>query len=480
MSNTSEVHGRPQLAKVITFKSYLAIGLGIVLGVGWVVYAGEWLAAGGPLGAAIAFLLGGLLLIPIGKCYGEMTSAMPVAGGELAFAYRAFGTLPAFLTAWMLALSYVSITPFETIAIGTLFEAVVPSLVTEALYEVGGSKVSLSTAIPGLAIGVFLIWLNYAGASHSVRIQKYILYAMLLCTLVFTGLVLVKGDMSNLEPFFAGEGHLWAIVPASIVSVLVVVPFFIAGFDAIPQAAEEAGFRMEPRKLGTAIIGTIVGATVFYVLIILAVSLAMPWRETAELSLPTAEVFRVAFGYEWAAKLVLITAMLGLISTLNGVYIAASRLLFALGRGGLLPNWFATVHPVHHTPRNAILFVGAVSLIGPFVGKAAMGPIVSSSSLGFACAYTVTCLSAIRLRATEPALHRPYRVNKSTLYAGAVVSALFVLLMVLPQSPGQLSPIEFTFVGIWLVFGYLAFVWRQRQAELTRDERDLMILGEYR
>lgn len=478
MSNTNEAYGRPQLLKVITFRSYLAIGLGIVLGIGWVVYSGEWLAAGGPIGAMMAFLLGGLLLIPVGRCYGEMTSAMPVAGGELAFSFKAFGVLPAFLTAWMLAFSYVSVTPFETIAIGTLFEGIFPSFAMEAVYYVSGSKVSLSTIISGLVIGVFLIWLNYEGASHSVRIQKYILYSMLFCTLIFSILALIKGDTSNLEPLFAGEGKLWAVAPASIVAVLVVVPFFIAGFDAIPQAAEEAGVAMDPRRLGTAIVGTILGATVFYVLIILSVALAMPWRETAELSLPTAEVFRVAFGYDWVAKLVLITAMLGLISTLNGMYIAASRLIFALGRGGLLPQWFAVVHPVHHTPRNAILFVGIISLVGPFVGRAAMGPIVSSSSLGFACAYTVTCLSAVKLRATEPDLHRPCRVSKSTLYIGSVISVLFVLLMILPKSPGQLLPIEFAYVGMWLALGFLAFVWRQRQAKVDRDQMALMILGE--
>ena len=52
--------------------------------------------------------------------------------------------------------------------------------------------------------------------------------------------------------------------------------------------------------------------------------------------------------------------------------------------------------------RNAILFVGTLSLIGPFIGKSALTPIVTSSSLTFAAALTITCLSAIRLRKTSP------------------------------------------------------------------------------
>ncbi len=470
-------HNRQVLDKVITFKSYIAIGLGIVLGVGWVVYTGQWLRDGGPLGAMIAFLIGGLLLIPVGKSYAELTAAIPVAGGELAFSYQAFGTMTAFLTAWALSLSYVSATPFETIAIGALVESIAPSLTTSPLYFINENRVSLSNLIPGIVIGAYLVWLNYRGAKESMRFQTWVLVAMLVCTVLFTGVAFTSGDISNLKPLFAQQGTLWAVAPASIISVLVVVPFFLAGFDAIPQAAEEAGLKMDPQKLGTAIISTIIAGIIFYILIILAVSMSMPWQESSKFHMPTAEVFRVAFGYEWVAKLVLITALLGLISTLNGLYIASTRLIFAMGRGGLLPHWFARVHPVHHTPMNAILFVGAISLFGPFIGKAAMSPIVNSASLAFTSVFTVTCLAAIRLRRTAPSMIRPYKVSKTTLYAGAVVSALLVCLMIFPQSPGQLSTLEFTAIGIWMLLGLLAYAWRRKGGDLSHEERTYMILG---
>ena len=98
---------------------------------------------------------------------------------------------------------------------------------------------------------------------------------------------------------------------------------------------------------------TITGGTIFYVIIILAVSITQPWQQTAELPWATAEVFKVALGFEWAAQIVLIAALMGLISTLNGMMIAASRLLFAMGRGGLLPHWFGVIGKKHHAPKNA-------------------------------------------------------------------------------------------------------------------------------
>ncbi len=487
MTEQYQHHERETLERAIPFRNYIAIGLGVIVGVGWVVYSGRFLQDGGPLGAMLAFAIGGLLLLPVGFCYAEMTSSLPLAGGELSFSYKAFGSLIAFLTAWCLALEYVFVTPFETIAIGTLLETLIPAIVTDPLYHVGMDgkyeKVSLSTILPGLMVAIYIIRLNYRGAKSSARFQLYVVYGMITCTVVFSLVALIKGEISNLQPLFAmreGDVSQWAAMPAAIISVLVVVPFFMAGFDAIPQAAEESGTSVEPRQLGLAILLSILAGAFFYVLIILAVSMVMPWTVSSKLPMTVSTVFEQAFGFVWAAKLVLFTALLGLVSTLNGMYIASSRLLFSLGRGGLLPYWFAGVHPTHHTPKNAMLFVGVISLIGPFVGKWALTPIVNCSSFMFTLALAVTCAAAIRLRKTAPELERPYRAKTPMLYAGLVISITLILLMVLPQSPGQLGKLEMGIIVIWMVLGLVAFYWRQYQHPVPRDERDYLILGDYR
>ena len=277
---------RESLERSIPFRSYIALGLGIIVGVGWVVYSGQWLQDGGPLGAMLAFLIGGLLLLPVGMCYAEMTSALPLAGGELAFSYKAFGPMTSFLTAWLLSLAYVAITPFETIAIGALLETLIPQIATEPLYYIGvgddRERVALSTILPGLLVGSFLVWVNWQGARDSARFQTIVVAAMLACTIVFCGVALLRGDFANLQPLFAGQdaGRTGvAAAVSAIVAVLVVVPFFMAGFDAIPQAAEESGAKMSPRQLGAAILISIASGAMFYVLIIFAVSMSMPWSE---------------------------------------------------------------------------------------------------------------------------------------------------------------------------------------------------------
>lgn len=476
---------RPELDRVVSFRDYVAIGFGVMIGVGWVVYAGHWLQQGGVLGAVLAFLIGGAFFIPVGKCYAELTAALPLSGGEVAFSFKAFGPFMAFVTAWALSLGYVALGPFETIAFGAMVEAIFPGAVTGPLYVIGGHSVTWSGLVSGLIAGGWVTWLNWRGVRDTVRFQTAVIYALLSCTLAFSVVAFVQGDVANLQPLFAGDGSLWAIAPASIASVIVVVPFFLAGFDCIPQAAEEAGIRMAPRQLGTAIVTCLVTGVIFYVVVILALGYSASAEDVGGIladdgKLPMAEVFRRTFGYEWAAKLVLIAALLGIASTLNGIFMAATRLLFAQGRGGLLPQWFAELHPVHRTPVNAVLFVGSLALLGPFVGKAGLTLIVTSSSLAFVATILITAVAALSLRRSAPDLPRPYRTSVPTMWSGIAVSLVLVGLMVIPGSPGQMGASEFAVIGLWMAAGLVFYVLRRRGGGLTNAQQARMILGEYR
>jgi len=478
----SAAPGRAALRRAITFKNYVSIGLGAMIGMGWVVYTGEWLSSGGPLGAVLGFVVGGLLLIPVGKVYAELTPAIPVAGGEMAFTYKAFGPAPAFLSAWLLAFGYIIICPFETAAIGLLLKHIAPALQTATLYRVGDYEVSLATILPGVLIGALVTALNYLGVKSSARFQMVATGTMLLCAVAFTAVAFAKGSVGNLAPLFAAGDGSWLSVGAALLSVVVVVPFWMSGFDAIPQAAEESDARVKPRQLGTAVIVSMAMGIAFYVAVILAVAVSMPWRRATGLEMPTSQVFEAAFGYSWAAKLVLIAAMLGLVTSLNGFFLAATRVVFSAGRGGLLPRWFGAVHERHGTPKNAVLFVGLLTLVGAFLGKPALSPIVHSGSFAFIAVWFVACLSAIRLRRTAPDLARPYRVrHRFTLWFGAAMSLALTLFFVVPGSPEVLAwPHEVLIVAGWLLLGLLFYLWRRRRDDMSRDERDRSILGDYR
>ncbi len=473
---------RKVLAKVMSFKNYLGLGVGSIVGVGWVVVAGDWLVRGGPLGAILGFVIGGLLLIFIGLCYAELTPAIPVAGGEVAFSFKAFGTGPSFLTGWFLSLAYIVICPFEAVAIGWIIEYLIPSLKTKSLYSVGGEPVSLLSIVTGVLLSLFIIGMNYRGVKTSAKFQTITTALIFVCISAFAVIALVKGSFSNMLPLFSGTGTGVLKFGAGFIAVLGIVPFYYSGFDTIPQGAEESGVKLDPKDLGKAVIISILIGSLFYGVVILALSLCMPWQETVKFELPAANAFQAAFGYVWATKLVLFAALLGLITSFNGFFIAATRIVFAGGRGGLFPKWFSEVDKKHQTPKNAIIFVGLIALVGPFVGKTSLLAMVNVGSLAFISGWFITCLSAIRLRKTAPDMHRPYKVkHKATLYAGAIIAGILIIFMVFPGSSAQLKwPGEYIFLAGWMILGYIGYRLRRAKNDMSHEERAYQILGDYK
>ena len=120
------------------------IGFGAIIGVGWIIVIGDWInLGGGPYATALAFLVGALLLLPIALVFGELTSAVPVAGGAIVYAQMAFGKRVSFLTGWFLTLSYIMMCPWEIIAIGQLTETLFPAMKVLPLYTVGEFKMCI-------------------------------------------------------------------------------------------------------------------------------------------------------------------------------------------------------------------------------------------------------------------------------------------------------------------------------------------------
>ncbi len=100
---------RPELSKSVGKLGFFCLAFGSMIGVGWVTALGSWLRNAGPMGAVIAFALGGLLMILIGLCYAEVTPMLPLAGGEVAYAYKGFGMVESFVVGWFLAFGYLSV-----------------------------------------------------------------------------------------------------------------------------------------------------------------------------------------------------------------------------------------------------------------------------------------------------------------------------------------------------------------------------------
>ena len=92
------------LRRSLRAKDYFTFAFGSMVGVGWMVVIDDWLTRGGAMGAMLGFLVGGLMLFPIGYVYGRLTEKLPDAGSEIAYTGAVFSNRVSYATGWMMTL----------------------------------------------------------------------------------------------------------------------------------------------------------------------------------------------------------------------------------------------------------------------------------------------------------------------------------------------------------------------------------------
>ncbi len=121
-----------------------------MIGFGWVTLVGGWLEEAGTLGAALAFVAGGVVMVLVGLTYAELVSAMPRAGGEHHYALRGLGARPAFAASWAIGLGYVSVVAFEAVALPQTVLYLAPDMLAGRLWSVAGYDVYATWALVGI------------------------------------------------------------------------------------------------------------------------------------------------------------------------------------------------------------------------------------------------------------------------------------------------------------------------------------------
>ena len=131
---------RNLLSKVLGRTDIIAIGFGTMVGWSWVMMGPIWVNEAGLIGAIAAFIIGGAIILTIGLTYGELTAALPLAGGEFVFAYRAMGNRAAWIVGWIMSMAYIGVAAWEGIALATAMNYMFPS--SSGGPVVGGGRIS--------------------------------------------------------------------------------------------------------------------------------------------------------------------------------------------------------------------------------------------------------------------------------------------------------------------------------------------------
>lgn len=458
--------------KGVSAIDFFCIGFGAIVGVGWAVSINSWMAgSGGPLPAAVGYIIALVIMIPIALCYCELCAMLPVSGGGMAYAFRAFGDNVAFISGWAAFGAFITIIPWEAIYVVDILSILIPQLKSGApLYTLAGADIYMGHILIGLAISVILFLINRKGVTSSASMQRVLCLVLVGAGILAMICAMYKFDVANFQPVYEniGKGTHKSFLGGAMV-ILASAPFFLAGFETIPQGIESAGG--DPKSVGKTVVLTVVLSCLFYALLLFTLGGAMPWKDFVGYNSPSAALlFRNIYSGPLGTGLylfILIGAISGLITTWNGFMMASSQILMAMARVSIVPDVLAEQHPVYKTPINALKVCLVASIAGPFLGSGLIGSLTTFSAAGYVTSWMITAYSLIKLRHSEPTLERPYKIpggEKMAWFAGISMTMLLALLLI-PGQPVFMGAFATALFAGWMFIGLVLFIidYRQRR-----------------
>jgi basic amino acid/polyamine antiporter, APA family len=385
----------------------LAVIVGSTLGIG-ILRTPGLIAGQLPNATAIlaVWIVGGLYTLVGAICLAELGTMLPEAGGYYVYARRAFGNSVGFAVGWTDWLTYCAVLGYVSIAIGEFVPLLLPSL--------GGHERAI--AILSLAA---LAALQLAGLRVSSRFQEIttVVKCAAFLTVVVAAMVFAPGI-----PAGSASAPQSPSLSGLIVALQSVVITY-GGWQSALYFSEED--RDPDRNLPRAMIGGVAAVIVVYLLVNVALLIVLPLGDLARSTLPAADAAQILLG-ERGRVVITILSIVSLPPMLNAILMIGTRILFAMGRNGLLWRRAASV-TAGGTPAMAMLATTAVAL--GLIATGTFQRLVAVVAFFLAANYVVCCLALIVLRRREPDRPRPFRAWGYPWSAGLVLAGAAAFLI---------------------------------------------------
>ncbi len=374
------------------------LGLNAIIGSGIFLFPGTLAALMGPA-SILAFLVCGLLLTTVALCYAELGGMFKGNGGSTLYAHEAYGPGIGFgvgLIAWAAALLSWSAVASVLAAHLSFFHPFFDSPLTRKAVAAGGL----------LLFGA----INYRGIKPGARIVNLLTAVKLLPLIAFVFLGFSEIDGSRYAGFFGGERRFGYAVFLAL--------WALQGFEV---AAVPAGESANPqRDVPRAVIGSLLGAALFYA-VIQAVAVGAFPDLAASKERPLADAAAHFIG-GWGGAMLAAGGVVSMLGFIAGAALGSPRYLSALGERSLLRWRLAALHARFKTPHRSILATtGAAALL---VLVFDFSKLIDLSNLAVVTQYLSTCAALMVLRLKRPEARRPYRAPRAWLIApiGCAVS----------------------------------------------------------
>jgi APA family basic amino acid/polyamine antiporter len=448
-----ETSGDDGLKRAVGVLDLTALGIGAIIGTGIFVIIGEAISDSGP-SIVISFALAGVTCLFSALSYGELASSIPVSGSAYTYGYATMGELVGWIIGWDLILEYgVSV---AAVAVGwggyvqsllqSLFGINLPDSISAPPGD--GGTVNLPSVLLVLAVTALLVY----GVRESARTNTVMVFVKIVILIFFIVVGVFHIHGGNFSPW-APKGFNGTADAAALIF------FAYIGFDAVSTSGEEA--ENAQRDLPIAIIGSLLIATLLYILVsIVAVGLA-PASKLAGSAAPLSDAIKIGAGLNWAGDLLSFGALVAITSVTLTILYGQTRIFFAMSRDGLLPPIFARLTS-RRTPAFTTITFGVLTAI-----MAALLPLTEIAKLvniGTLFAFLIVNIGVIILRRTQPDLERGFRVPLVPWFP-LIGAALCIYLMT------KLELVTwYRFFG-WLVLGLVIyFFYGRTHSRLQRGE----------
>jgi APA family basic amino acid/polyamine antiporter len=436
----SEIGQPGHFRRVLGLWQLTGIGLGGLIGAGIFVLTGVVAATQAGPAVSLSFVIAGIASGAAALCYAEFAGMIPVAGSAYTYGYAALGEIVAWIIGWDLLLEYSLVAAVVSIGWSGYLQALLselglalPAWAMGAAGTGEGHVLDLAAMLGSLAVAGLLTLRIEWGARFNTAMVILKVAAVIL--VIAAGLPRVRTE--NWHPFmpygFAGVAEGAAVVF-----------FAVFGYDTLTTAAEEA--RDPQRQLPLAVVLSLTISLALYIAMALVLT-GLVRYDTLNTAAPVAAAF-TAIGMPWVTVLVSAAAVAGIASVMLAFLLGCARIWFAMSRDGLLPAWFAQVHPRFHTPHRPTLIAGGLTaLVAGFFPIKAIAELVNIGTLS---AFVIICSAVIVLRRTRPDVRRTFRTPFVPFVPLFGIGFSLWLLSKLPAPAWRLF-------AIWMALGLLIY-----------------------
>lgn len=446
-----EESNRNKLTPSLGSIDLMFLGVGAVVGTGIFILPGTVAAKSAGPGIIFSFVLAAIVCAFSALCYSEFSSRIPIAGSAYSYGYMVFGELIGWMLGWALVLEYglavASVASGWSAYLNSLllgFHLQIPHAMTAAFSIKNGTIVNLPAIIVVLVIAALLT----AGIRESTRVNTIMVVVKIVVILLFLAVGIFYVRTENWDPFLP-YGLSGVFNGASIVI------FAYLGFDAVSSAAEEV--KNPQRNMPIGIIGALAICTILYVAVSAVLTGIVSYKE---LDVTDPVAFAIHYIHQdWAAGLISLGAVTGMITVLLVMSYGATRLVYAISRDGLLPKAAAKLSGKKKIPVRATwIFAVCVSLVAGFIPLDELAALVNMGTL---LAFMAVSVGILFLRKNKEIPEGGFKVPFYPVVP--IISFLLCLFLI-----SRLSATTMIACGIWFVIGLLIyFIYGRKHSNLN-------------